>query len=249
MRSESQIIINYTRKKRMLTIDLHRSVLINILREIYSDSHLRAILGFKGGTAAVLFYALPRFSVDLDFDLLVPERKDEVLVRLKSALPKFGTLVAATEKRYTLFFLINYKKGERNLKVEISKRPSKSEFAPKNFLGISMLVMKDADMAAGKLAALLTRKRFATRDMYDLWFFLKNNWPINEKLVHEKTGKVTTSALKEAQKRVETIKKTELLSGLGELLGDKQKAWVREKLKDDLLFYLKLRLEMMGKTS
>src|SRR3989344_5242948 len=104
----------------MLTIDLHRTVLINILREIYSDSHLRAVLGFKGGTATVLFYALPRFSVDLDFDLLVPKRKYEVFQRLKSTLPQFGDLIEAAEKRYTLFFLLNYTTGERNLTIEIS---------------------------------------------------------------------------------------------------------------------------------
>src|SRR3989338_6326925 len=143
----------------MVNIDFHKSVFISILREIYSDPLLRSILGFKGETATMLFYELPRFSVDLDFDLLEPAKKEAVFERLKKTLLQFGTLSEASEKQYTLFFLLNYRKGGRNLKIEISKRPSTSEYVLKNYLGISMLVMKKEDMAAGKVAALLTRKR------------------------------------------------------------------------------------------
>lgn len=231
----------------MLHIDLHKSVFISILRGIYSDATLRSKLGFKGGTAAMLFYDLPRFSVDLDFDLLDPGKKEVVFQRLREMLLRFGLLKQAVEKQYTLFFLVNYRKGERNMKIEVSKRGSKAEFIVKNYMGISMLVMKEEDMATGKLAALITRKRFATRDMFDLWFYLKNNWDINEQLLFEKTSLSIASALKKAQKRVKDIKKTDLLAGLGELLDQKQKAWAREKLKDDLLFYLKLRLEIVKK--
>ena len=224
----------------MVNIDLHKSIFINILREIYSDPILRNILGFKGGTAALLFYELPRFSVDLDFDILDQEKKESVFERLKEILPHFGTLRQADVKRYTLFFILNYQKGERNLKVEVSKRPSKSEFVLKNYLGISMLVMKEEDMAAGKLSALLTRKRFATRDIFDLWFFLKSNWQINKDLVLEKTGMSLTDALKKAQNQVKKVKKTELLAGLGELIDYKQKAWAKEKLIDEVIFQLRL---------
>lgn len=227
----------------MIKIDLHRGIFINILRDIYSASLLRSILGFKGGTAAMLFYGLPRFSVDLDFDLLDPKKKDEVFVRLKEILPQFGTLTETSEKRNTLFFLLVYQKGERNLKVEVSKRPSESGFAVRNYLGISMLVMKKEDMAASKLSALLTRKRFAARDLFDLWFFLKNDWQINEKLVEGRTGMSFPDALIKAQDQVKRVKKTELLAGLGDLLDNKQKTWVKEKLTGELIFQLKLYLE------
>lgn len=231
----------------MVNIDLHKSIFISILREIYSDPHLRSILGFKGGTAAMLFYELPRFSVDLDFDLLDLEKKEAVFGKLKEILPDFGILTQAVEKQYTLFFVLNYQKGERNLKVEVSKRSSRAGFVIKNYLGISMLVMKEEDMAAGKLSALLTRKRFATRDVFDLWFFLKNNWQINKELVLEKTGMSLTEALKKAQDKVKEIKKTELLAGIGDLLDNKHKAWVKEKLIDETVFYLRLYLDNIVK--
>ena len=49
--------------------------MLQILRDIYSDLELANYLGFKGGTALMFFHGLPRFSVDLDFNLLKPEKK------------------------------------------------------------------------------------------------------------------------------------------------------------------------------
>jgi predicted nucleotidyltransferase component of viral defense system len=224
----------------MVNIDLHRSMFINILRDIYGNPGLRTVLGFKGGTAAMLFYGLPRFSVDLDFNLLDEEKKELVFEKIGQLLPRYGVLSQASDKKFTLFFLLNYQKGERNLKIEISKRAEPSQFVIKNYLGISMLVMSQADMAAGKLAALLTRKHFATRDVFDAWFFLKNNWPINDSLFTKKTGLSLLEGFEKARTQVKGIKKTELLAGLGDLIDNKQKDWVREKLVDELLFYLDL---------
>lgn len=239
MKKEWRSTINYT-NRTMVNIDLHRSSLILILREIYSDSLLRNVLGFKGGTAAMLFYGLSRLSVDLDFDLLDLQKQEQVFKRLQNILPKFGKVSDQQDKRYTLFFLINYEKGERNVKIEISKRSSLAKYQPMDYLGIFMLVMRKEDMTGSKLAALLTRNRFASRDLFDLWFFLKNEWQINENLVSERTGFLLPDAIKQAQKKISEVKNTQLISGLGELLDNKQKAWVKDKLKEELLFLLKL---------
>lgn len=224
----------------MLNIDLHRNVEVSILKEIYSDPLLRTNLGFKGGTAAMLFYKLPRFSVDLDFNLLAPDKKEIVFAKLKKLLLSFGSLDEASDKRYTLLFILVYKKGERKLKIDVSKRPLQFVYVPKNYLGISMLVMQEDDMLAAKLSALITRREFASRDMFDLWFFLKNNWPIHADIVEQNTGLFLKEAFKEAEKKVAAVKKTELLAGMGDLLDNKQKAWAREKLQSELLFQLKL---------
>ena len=62
-----------------MTIDYakHKNILLQILKDIYSDATAAPYLGFKGGTAAHLFYDLNRDSVDLDFDLL-DENKEKV---------------------------------------------------------------------------------------------------------------------------------------------------------------------------
>lgn len=106
-----------------------------------------------------------------------------------------------------------------------------------------MLVMKEDDMVANKLSALLTRKKFASRDVFDLHFFLKENWQIDERVIKEKIDMSLAEALQKAHDRVKTIRETELLAELGELLEDeKQKAWVKDKLQEELLFLLKLYL-------
>ena len=48
-------------------------------------------------------------------------------------------------------------------------------------------------------------------------------------------------------KNIQVLKKVEnknILSGLGELLTEKQKIWVKAKLKDETLFSLRLALDM-----
>lgn len=225
----------------VLSKGLHRVNFLNVLRAIYVDPDLRTSLGFKGGTAAMLFYDLPRFSVDLDFDLLDDAKKEVVFRKVKTILEKMGVLSQALEKKYTLFYVLHYQKSERNLKIEISKRPSRSAFEPKNYLGIPMLVMKKEDIVGNKLSAILTRRKFASRDLFDLEFFLRNNWPISKEVVKEKTGLSLTQALSQIIKKIEGVDKKQLLSGLGELVeNNKQKAWVRERLRDELLFHLKV---------
>ena len=225
----------------MIDKEKHKIILVKILKEIYTTPSLRNVLGFKGGTAAFLFYDLPRISVDLDFDLLAGDKKD-ISLKLAKILPQFGDLQDKRDKRYTLFFLISPKKGERKIKIEVSKRKTAAAYKVRSYLGIPMLVMAEDDMTAGKLSAFLTRKKFAARDLFDLWFFLKNDWEINEKLVLEKTGLSFKKAVKKAIGKLKKIKKRQLLQGLGELLDEKQKQWVRENLVRELMFYLKLKI-------
>ena len=224
----------------MFNVSLHKTVLISLLKEVYRDPELRTALGFKGGTAALLFYDLPRYSVDLDFDLLDESKKDIVLRRMPGILKKSGEVVESLEKRFTLFFLLNYQKKERNVKVEISKRPTSASYEVKQYLGIPILIMKKEDLAATKLAALLTRVHFASRDMFDLWFYLKNMWQINEKTLRDQTGLSLQEAVAKAIEKICGISQNQLLQGLGELLTEQQKRWVKEKLRDELVFQLGL---------
>ena len=87
----------------MMEKEKHKIMLVKILKEIYAEPNLRNVLGFKGGTAAFLFYDLPRLSVDLDFDLLSDDKK-EILEKLAKILSEFGELQDKIEKKYTLFF-------------------------------------------------------------------------------------------------------------------------------------------------
>src|SRR3989304_1826366 len=103
-----------------LEIPTHRTILIYILKDIYTDAQIGPLLGFKGGTAAYLFYQLPRFSVDLDFDLLDTTRDDLVFNRKNEIVKSYGVLKQADKKRYTLFFLLSYEQASQNIKVEVN---------------------------------------------------------------------------------------------------------------------------------
>lgn len=227
----------------MLDRNIHKSILLQILKEIYTDSSLGSILGFKGGTAAYFFHDLGRFSLDLDFDLLDESKEDFVFEKIEKILKDFGTIKEKYRKMHTLFFILSYDKEAPNIKVEINKRSFGSRYELKNYLGISMLVMASEDMFAHKLVAMLERRNVANRDIFDVWFFLKKNWNINEKIVEKRTGMNLKDYLSKCVEFIESLKGHNMLAGIGELLNQDQKKWARKNLKEDVLFLLKIRLE------
>jgi len=222
----------------MVNVQKHKFILVNILKDIYGDTSLNSFLGFKGGTAAYLFYGLHRFSVDLDFNLLNPDKKDFVFEKLKNILKKYGKLKEARGKRFTIFFLLSYGEKEQNIKIEVSKKEFPNHYEVKNYLGISMLVMKKEDMLAHKLVALLERKNLASRDLFDLWYFMKNDWEINEKLVELRTNTPIKDYLRKCIEVVKSFNEKYILQGIGELLEKNQKDWTKGNLKKDVLFLL-----------
>lgn len=226
-----------------LDITTHKNILIKILKDIYTDTSLGYLLGLKGGTAVYLFYNLGRFSVDLDFDLLDENKEKEVFEKIENIVKKYGIIKKKTNKRYTLFLLLSYPEQIHNIKIEINKRDFGSEYELKNYLGISMLIMKKEDIFAHKLVAMTERSRTANRDIFDVWFFLENNWEINKEIVEKRTGMKFNNYLKECIKFIEKLPDQGILSGMGELLDKKQKVWAKTNLKKDTIFLLKLMLD------
>lgn len=226
----------------------HKNILLQILKDIYTDSTLGPLLGFKGGTAAALFYNLPRFSVDLDFDLLNGAKADYVFKKVEDIVKNYGIIKRKTRKRYTLFLLLSYSHKATNIKVEINTRNSGSRFELKNYLGISMLVMVLEDMIAHKLVAMTERLGKINRDIFDVWYFLKQPWDINIKIVENRTGLSFSEFLQKAINALEKFDDTAILAGMGELLDNKQKSWVKANLKSSAIFLLKLRLDLEKQT-
>lgn len=232
----------------MLNWNLHKNVMVEILKEIYEMSLISPYLGFKGGTAAYLFYDLPRYSVDLDFDLLDEKKEGLVFKEVEKIISKHGEILEKRIKYYTIFFLLSYGKGERNIKVEISRRDSAGKFGVKNYLGIPMKVMESDDMFSCKLAALAGRKVAVARDFFDMHYFFSNNWDINNETVEKKTGENILEYTEKAVKIVEEFNNNNILSGLGELITAKQKDWVKNNLKKDLIFKLRNYVDTLRRT-
>ena len=224
----------------VLDLAIHKNILIKILKDIYTDTSLGPFLGFKGGTATYLFYNLNRFSVDLDFDLLDDSKEKEIWEKVKNIIQKYGRIKDEKNKKHTLFFLLSYKENTQNIKIEINKRNFESQYELKNYLGISMLVMKREDIFAHKLVTMMERNKIANRDVFDVHFFLENNWVVNKEIVEKRTEMKFNNYLKKCIKFIENIPEQRILSGVGELVDKKQKSWIKTNLKSDTIFLLKL---------
>jgi len=231
----------------MLDAANYKNILIRILKNIYTDLTIGPLLGFKGGTAVYLFYDLNRFSVDLDFDLLDPSREEYVFDRIKKIIEEYGTIKESFKKKYTLFFRLSYADNHQNIKVEINLRNFGSQYEVKSYLGISMKVMVKQDMVANKMVAMTERIGKANRDIFDTYFFLKNNWPINEHIIEKRTGLSMRQFLKKCINALESMSNIGILSGMGDLFDAKLKAWVKTKLLTETIFLLQLKLENLPK--
>jgi predicted nucleotidyltransferase component of viral defense system len=229
----------------MLNKEKHQLIMGQILRDIYTDVSISSLIGFKGGTCAYFFYGLPRFSVDLDFDLFSTDEATQKLVfeKVGSMLKKYGEIKDNYIKRNTIFFLLSYGDTDHNIKVEVNIRilmpDIKEHYEMKEYLGISMLVGKKDYLFASKLAALTLRSETATRDIYDIWYFAKSNWDINAEVIKARTDKTIKEHLADCIPVIEEVKDNQILQGLGELLSEKEKAWVKNHLRKEAVFLLK----------
>lgn len=86
----------------MIDINKHKFFLVQILKDIYSDIELANCLGFKGGSALMFFYELPRFSIDLDFNLISEGKEKIVYEKVRKILLKYGTIYDEAQKFYGL---------------------------------------------------------------------------------------------------------------------------------------------------
>lgn len=227
----------------MFNWNKHKIIMVRILKDIYQDILISSFLGLKGGTACHLFYGLNRYSVDLDFDLLKPELKETVFQEIEKIAKKHATIKEKYIKKNTIFFLLSYGEKEHNIKIEISTRNLGNNYQILNYLGISMLVMKKEDMFANILITLLERKRTANRDLFDLYYFFSEHWDINEDIIRLRTGYGLKECLKKCFQFVEKINNKQILQGLGELIDEKQKDWVKKNLKKEILFLFNFYLE------
>lgn len=229
----------------MLNKEKHRLIMGRVLKDIYTDVSIAPHLGFKGGTCAHFLYDLPRFSVDLDFDLLQNDKQtqEKIFERVGLILKNYGEIKDKYIKRYTVFILLSYGETDHNIKVEINTRKFlsniRSRYELKEYLGISMLTARKDYLFAGKLAALTLRSQTAMRDIYDVYYFAKNNWDIDDEMIRTWTGKGIKEYLADCVAVIEKIKGSQILQGLGELLTEKEKHWVKQHLKTETIFMLR----------
>ena len=130
-----------------------------------------------------MFYGLDRDSFDIDLDLLDESKEQEVFEKIQKIVAGYGKVIDSRIKQFNLITIISYDQKSQNIKIEVNRRNFGSKYELKTLLGIPMLVMAKEDMFANKLMAMYERIGKTSRDVYDVYFFAKNNWPINKNLV------------------------------------------------------------------
>ena len=131
----------------------------------------------------------------------------------------------------------------QNIKVEINRRSFNSKYVIESYLGIPMKVMVKEDMFAHKLVAMYERVGRANRDIFDINYFMHNSWKANRMIIETRMNMSYKEFITKCIKILEKVKSSELLAGMGELLTDKQKIWVKTNLIKDTIFLLNLEIE------
>ena len=207
----------------------HKFYMAQILSLIFKDKDLCNVLAFKGGTSLMFFHNLNRFSTDLDFNLLDPDKLNLAYDKVRAILTRFGTIDDEAKKLYGPVLVLNYGKGERMLKVEISVHQYPNHYEMRSLAGTDIRVMVMSDMFAHKLCAM--GERLSPRDIYDVWFFLQNHTEINEEIVRIRTAKSVSEYTAWCAEHVKEASPKLLMQGLGEVLNDaKSKTFVKNKL-------------------
>lgn len=230
----------------MLNQTKHRDIMLNILQDLFLCKY-STHFAFKGWTLCYFVYGLDRFSTDLDFDIIKNiDDENDFLQTISQIIGKYWTVKEQYNKLNTYFFLISYWEMEMNIKIEMNKRiRTANKYETINFFGVDVKVMEKSTIFANKLVALTDRNKVANRDFYDIYFFFRNWFSINESVITERTWK---SLLEYLQYLLEFIWKTDtknILHWLGEVLDDKQKLWVKNDLINQLKWLIEYKIKFI----
>lgn len=217
----------------MLNRDKHRVLLMKIIKDIFTSKYASQ-LAFKWWTASYFLYGLDRFSTDLDFDFFWKTSIDTWIAEL---LKPYGKVKIWPK------MVLSYGDQEANIKIDISRKIWKAnKYDIVDFYGTDIKVQNKATLFTNKLVAL--SERFTNRDIYDVYFFFTNLFDIDEDIVYERTGQSLKTLLQKILQKLEWLPKNyKILDGLGELLDEKQKAFVKNKLVSELIGIIKMKID------
>lgn len=214
----------------------HRNIMKNILIDFYKDFNIWTKIVFKWWTASYFFYDLDRFSTDLDFDFIWNyENIDDKII---SILEKYWK-IKKTWRNLTL----SYWNRDVNIKIDISRNIWKNNiYEINNFYWVDIKTQDKSTIFGNKLVALTERN--TNRDIYDVYFFLEKSFPINEKLIFERTGKNKKELFLQIIEKLKKLPKNyKILDWLWDVLDNNQKAFVKNKLIKKLIWMLEFKID------
>ena len=164
----------------MLNHSKHKEFMLKILLRTF-QSPLKDALAFKGGTLAFLCYGLPRFSTDIDLDLLDHNREAELLELMQDILEDIGDIKNKTLGKDLHRWIFRYDQSGMNIKVEVNKRPLDGNVYERKMIeNTPVYCMSQSSMVANKIVALYNRAY--PRDLLMCIIFCKTTFLAKKKL-------------------------------------------------------------------
>lgn len=236
---------------------LHRGWLFRLLTAICEQPFLSQHIGFKGGTCAAMRGFLNRFSIDLDFDLLIEEKE---MVRVKENLEKvFHSLelkikdgsmrVPQYYLSYPLLHTASFapRVSDRStIKVDVCYPPLKEN-------DYEMVALPEIDrvvrcqtlptMFANKLIALIdryeNRNKIAGRDLYDVHQFFLQGFSYKKEIILARRKSSLVDFFQELINLVQReVSSTTIDQDLNTLLPYKEFRMIRKILKQESITLL-----------
>lgn len=227
---------------------IHKSHLNRLLMEIVDQPWLAQSLAFKGGSCAAMLGYLDRFSVDLDFDVLVDINQSELRGVFHQVFDHLG-LVVTLEYKSALIFQLRYPSspGRRStIKVSASDvRIQANQYQVQYFPEVDRLINSQTieTMFANKLVAIMDRykqhKSIAGRDIYDIHHFFIQGYGYLGAVIRERTGVRPREYFRMLKGFIaEHVTQTIINEDLNSLLPTKQFQQVRKVLLPETLSIL-----------
>jgi len=200
---------------------------------------------FKGGTALKLFYGLPRYSEDIDYDSLPGASPQELMRALKDLFVKRRwEITDEAIKYFTVLLELRFAGPERRfrVKIEISTREKELETTVQSFRGVPVLTLEPSFLMTEKLLTFLDRR--AGRDIFDAWFILEHAYPLKESLI-KRTFDGYGDFYRAMLSIVEGADIKKILRDTGKLLGRDHRNWIRASFLNDFERLLRDRLNSL----
>jgi predicted nucleotidyltransferase component of viral defense system len=227
---------------------LHKSYLNRLLIEIIDQPVLAHALAFKGGSCASMLGYLNRFSVDLDFDLII--NTHEAMIRKAfHRIFEYLDLKVIGEFDKVLFFQLRYPSDpgkKSSMKVSVNSIEVHSNQYKVQYLSEIDRLMNSQTietMFANKLVAVTDRyelhQTIAGRDIYDIHYFFMRGYKYHAAVIKERTGQDPKDYLEELINFIrEHITQTVINEDLNTLLPPTRFQQIRKILLPETLSFL-----------
>jgi len=209
------------------------NVIIEVVQAL-AKSSAGSQIAFKGGTALKLFYDLPRYSEDIDYDALPGGSPDGLIGIIKGLCTKKVWEITDNALKYnTILVELRFRGPDRNfhIKIEISTREKELKTAILLLRGVPIVTLEPSFLMTEKLLTFLDRQ--AGRDIFDAWFILNGAYPLDEAMI----ARAFENRSAFFQALLNTVKNADpkkILRDTGKLLNQDDRNWIQTSFLSDL---------------